>query len=426
MKENDSVKKLNSKQKEWGIKLSWISSLFIPGLLFFYVISCHSEELITPFLANIILLLLGISIGTFVVGIIYSIKNRKVLLKKKRKKIIRVLYFLFESFYILGVCIVLFLLYGPIFTFRDWLVTTAMNTMSHHYYATWFYSDSEIEGVFSRNYIEEPEESTDDTNIEIPKEPVITYANEYERAILEKDDYSEDYKLITFEVNGCTAYLAVIYDPANVRVTTTDKIGVRGQYVVDMAKREKAIVAINGGGFYDPNYSSTGGSPRGIVIVDGKVVTNNTYGKTSTGGIIGFTHDNKLVLLKNTTAEEALKKGVRDAVSWGPFLIVNGKSAYTKGNGGWGYAARTAIGQRADGIVLFLVVDSNYNRTKGANMVDMTEIMKNYGAINAANLDGGTSSVMVLNGEMISNPIDGALNKQTRPIATSFIMTKKE
>ncbi len=248
--------------------------------------------------------------------------------------------------------------------------------------------------------------------------------NEYERAVLERG-LEEDYKLITFEVNGCTAYLAIIYDPSMVRVTTTNKIGVRGQYVTDMAKRENAIVAINGGGFYDPNYSSSGGSPRGIVIADGKVITNNTYGKTATGGIIGFTKENKLVLLKNTTAEEALQKGVRDAVSWGPFLIVNGKSAYTKGNGGWGYAARTAIGQRADGIVLFLVVDSNYNRTKGANMVDMTTIMENYGAINAANLDGGTSSVMVVNGEMISHPIDSTLQNQTRPIATAFIMVNK-
>lgn len=418
-------KKESFKQKEWGKRLSFIASLFIPGLVFFYVVSCHSEELISSTLANVFLILLGIMVAFFGVGLFYYFKNRKVEGKRKMKKIVVILYSIFESCYILGVLTVLFLLYGPMHSFRDWLVTTAMNTMSHHYYATWFYSEKEIDAVFKRNYIEEPEESTDDTEIEVNQEPVVEYANEYERAILEKDDYSEDYKLITFEVNGCTAYLAVIYDPSMVRVTTTDKIGVRGQYVVDMAKRENAIVAINGGGFYDPNYSSSGGSPRGIVIVDGKVITNNTYGATATGGIIGFTKENKLVLLKNTTAEQALQKGVRDAVSWGPFLIVNGKSAYTKGNGGWGYAARTAIGQRADGIVLFLVVDSNYNRTKGANMVDMTTIMKQYGAINAANLDGGTSSVMVLNGEMISNPIDGALNRQTRPIATSFIMAKK-
>ena len=231
-------------------------------------------------------------------------------------------------------------------------------------------------------------------------------------------------KIINFEVNGCKAYLAVIYDPSKVRVTTTDKIGVRGQYVTTMAKREQAKVAINGAGFYDPGYTSSGGCPKGITIVNGKIVTNNEYGKVTNGGIIGFTNDNKLVLLKNTTAKEALAKGVRDAVSWGPFLIVNGKAAYTKGNGGWGYAARTAIGQREDGIVLLLVVDSNYNRTKGADMVDMTEIMQRYGAINASNLDGGTSSVMVVNGELISHPIDSALQNETRPIATSFVVSE--
>ena len=91
-----------------------------------------------------------------------------------------------------------------------------------------------------------------------------------------------------------------------------------------------------------------------------------------------------------------------------PFLIVNGKPSFIKGNGGWGIAARTAIGQRKDGIVLFLVVDSNYNRTKGATMADLVDIMQKYGAVNAANLDGGTSSVMVVEGEMINDPIDSA------------------
>ena len=421
----NKVETKKERKKRTGVNLSLISWLLIPGLFFFYIVSCHSSKLIPPFISTIIICLLGLFVGIFLVGFFYYCMNFKVKLKKKRKMFFLILYTIFEVCYIIGVCVILFLLYGPMNNFRDWLVTTAMNTKDHKYYATWFYSDSEIEEVFKRNFIEEPEGSTDDTAIDIEeKEPIIEYENEYERAVLERG-LEEDYKLITFEVNGCTAYLAIIYDPSMVRVTTTNKIGVRGQYVTDMAKRENAIVAINGGGFYDPNYSSSGGSPRGIVIADGKVITNNTYGKTATGGIIGFTKENKLVLLKNTTAEEALQKGVRDAVSWGPFLIVNGKSAYTKGNGGWGYAARTAIGQRADGIVLFLVVDSNYNRTKGANMVDMTTIMENYGAINAANLDGGTSSVMVVNGEMISHPIDSTLQNQTRPIATAFIMVNK-
>ena len=115
-----------------------------------------------------------------------------------------------------------------------------------------------------------------------------------------------------------------------------------------------------------------------------------------------------------------MDSGIRDAVTMGPFLIVNGKSSFIRGNGGWGLAARTAIGQRADGIVLFLVVDSNEFRSKGASMFDLTEIMENYGAVNAANLDGGTSSVMVENGELLNDPIDSAFRHKTRPIPTFF------
>ncbi len=338
-------------------------------------------------------------------------------------------YSIFMGCYAGGCIALLLLLYGPSTSFKDWLVTTAMATMSHQHYCKWFYDDSDIEEVFSRNYIEETGDSTnpdliDFDALEQPNDGTpIVYENEYERIVLERNP-EDIYKMVTFNVNGCKAYLAIIYDPSKVHVTTTNRIGVSGQYVTDMAKRENALVAINGAGFYDPGHNSSGGKPRGITIVNGKIVTNNEYKAVTTGGLIGFTQDNKLVLLKNTTAKKALEMGVRDAVSWGPFLIVNGVSAYTKGNGGWGYAARTAIGQRADGIVLFLVVDSNANRTKGANMVDLTRIMENYGAINATNLDGGTSSVMVENGELINNPIDSTLSRQTRPIATSFIVTE--
>ena len=61
------------------------------------------------------------------------------------------------------------------------------------------------------------------------------------------------------------------------------------------------------------------------------------------GGFVGFTNDDKLVLGK-MSADEALAMGIRDAVEFGPFLIVNGKSSFVKGNGGWGIAPRAAIG----------------------------------------------------------------------------------
>jgi exopolysaccharide biosynthesis protein len=187
-----------------------------------------------------------------------------------------------------------------------------------------------------------------------------------------------------------------------------------------MAQENNALLAINGGGFVDYNYNSNGNMPIGITISNGKVITNSAY--DSVGGTIGFTKDNVLVLLRGKTAQQALDMGIRDAVTMGPFLIVNGKASFVKGNGGWGYAARTAIGQRKDGIVLFLVVDSNETRSKGADMIDLTTIMQNYGAINAVNLDGGTSSVMVENGSLINDPIDSTLAHKTRPVASAFIV----
>lgn len=207
-----------------------------------------------------------------------------------------------------------------------------------------------------------------------------------------------------------------------------------------MAEDNKAMLAVNGGGFYDPGNNSTGGMPTGVTISNGKVITDNNYSSyTQSGGIIGITNDNKLVLIKGATAQKTLNMNVRDSVSWGPFLIVNGKKSFIKGNGGWGYAARTAIGQRSDGIILLLVINSNSSRTKGADMVDLTDIMDKYGAINAANLDGGTSTVMVLPQKealkykdtctntycYINDPVDGALRHRTRAIATSIIVTDK-
>lgn len=427
-KEYNDKSKVNNKNdrlKNYSKKIMMISSLFIPGLIVLLAISGHSKELINNTLSSIVFVFLGISIGFFLVGLIIYIIKFKNKVRKKMKIWVKLLYSCFMVVYIIGCFAFLLLLYGPYNNFKDWLITTAMATMNHQYYCTWFYNEKEIEEVFSRNYIKETGDSTDDSLIRVNGESIkqTTYANEYEKAILEREDGSL-YKLIQFEVNGCKAYLAVIYDPSKVSVTTTKYIGKTGQYVTTMAKNTNAVIAINGAGFKDPGYSSNGSLPRGITIVDGKVKTNNEYGAVTTGGIIGFTKENKLVLLKNKTAAEALEMGVRDAVSWGPFLIVNGKSAYTSGNGGWGYAARTAIGQRADGIVLLLVVDSNYNRSKGASMVDLTKIMEKYGAINASNLDGGTSSVMAINGELINDPIDSSLAHQTRPIATSFIVTK--
>ena len=351
-------------------------------------------------------------------------KNQKYGKHKKKKSVFKKILITFVILFIIGCTTLGFLLYGPYSGFREWLITTAMTTMTHQYLATWFYSDETIQEVLNKNRVAESDEITDPTLTVVidSEDKQIEYANEYERQILEKDPENEDYKIIDIEGKGYTGYLAVIYDPSRIKTIVTKKLGKSGQYLKKMAEDNDALVAINGGGFIDPNYNSNGANPLGITFADGKLITANTY--TGSGGLIGFTEDDKLVLGK-MTVKQAKEMKIRDAVTFGPFLIVNGKSSEVLGNGGWGTAPRTVIGQRKDGIVLFLVIDGRTVKRPGADMNDLIEIMENYGAYNAANLDGGTSSVMYVDGEIINDPIDSTGAHKTRFISTGFILTKE-
>lgn len=411
-----------------------IPIIMIPFLVVLTIISIHSKKLVIVPINYVVYILLSLFIYLLLIGFFLVKKNKTN--KSKKQKIISVVTKAVATIYILGCSSFLFLLYGPYDSFRTWLISTAMSTMNHQYLCKWFYNDKEIDKVINSNYIVEVNEETDTDLIDMKTEK---YDNEYEEKILKRDK-DDKYKIIELKVNGQKAYLAAIYDPALVKVAVTKNLGRQGQYVTKMAEDNKALLAVNGGGFYDPGNNSTGGMPTGVTISNGKIKTDNNYSSyTQSGGLIGMTNDNKLVLIKKATARKALNMGVRDGVSWGPFLIINGKKSFIKGNGGWGYAARTAIGQRSDGIILLLVVNSNSSRTKGADMVDLTNIMYNYGAINAANLDGGTSTVMVLPNKeslkyisscdkaycYINDPVDGALRHRTRGIATSIIVTSK-
>ncbi len=361
-------------------------------------------------------------------------KNRA---NAKKERAILKKFFIFN--FILGtVCfyIGLIIVYGPSTKFRDWFITTAEMSMSHQYYARWFYDEPTIAFVMSQNTIEESKTPTDaslytmDQVGESSSTGKITYKNEYERQILERDTNHLDYKIIEFNNEKLSSgrtfdgYLAVIYDPSRVHSVTSKYLGSRGEYIKDMAKRVDALVAINGGGFYDPGLSSNGAIPLGVVISNGKVMWADSYKKD--GGIIGFNNDDQLILTTSCTKAEAEKLGIRDCVSFGPFIITNGEASKVYGNGGWGIAPRTVIGQRADGVVLFLVVDGRTGLKQGIDLNDEIEIMQRYEAINAANLDGGTSSVMIVEGEMINDPIDSTGAHKTRWIPTGFYLAPKE
>ena len=343
--------------------------------------------------------------------------------KSGKKKILKI----FAVIVIIGVLVLAFLLYGPYNGFRDWLITSSMTTMSHHWIAELFYSDETIQEVLSRNRVNEIQEDTDTDSINTSSDKVIEYKNEYEKQLFaddldweEYDIYAdeENYRIINIEGDGYEGFLAVVYDPSKIQTLVTSKLGTSGEYLTTMAQNNNAVLAINGGRFSDPGYSSNGGVPRGVTYSNGECMTSYTY--NSTGGIVGFNEDDVLVLSSTCTESEAEELNIRDCVTCGPFLIVNGQASEVLGNGGWGTAPRTAIGQRQDGTVLMLVLDGRRLSMPGADMDDLIEIMQNYGAYNAANLDGGTSSVMAVNGELINDPIDSTGAHKTRYIATGF------
>ena len=358
---------------------------------------------------------------------------------KKKKSIWKKILISILTLALIGIIILGILFYGPISTFRDWWITTAMTTMSHKYLAEWFFDEETINEVLNKNKIEETDETTDTSLIVImpeedeeEEEEEIEYKNEYEKQLfaknLDKEEYNiyaegEDYRIIEIEGNGYSGYLAAIYDPSKVKVATSKYIGTSGQYLTDISKNSNAIIAINGGGFLDENSKGNGSTPLGIVMSEGKVIANN--GNPVGGGLIGFDEDNKLVIGK-ISHTKAQSLGIRDAVTFAPFLIVNGESVKIRGNGGWGTAPRTVIGQRQDGVVLFLVLDGRRLTMPGATIKDLIEIMENYGAYNAANLDGGTSSAMTYNHELVNDPVDASGNHRTRHIATAFVFTNEE
>lgn len=348
-----------------------------------------------------------------------SVKKKKM--KTSKKVLIGIIIFL-----VLSVSGFAFLLYGPYSGFRNWLITTAMTTMNHQYLAKWFYSEKTIEDVLKENYVAESGENTDISKINFVNygSKYMMYKNKYDKEILTKDKGNDLYKKIDINEKGIRGYLVAVYDPSKVKVATAKQMGTKGQMLTSIAKENNAAVAMNASGFIDPNYNSNGGKPHGIVIKDGKLVSNLDRAPVG-GGLIGFTKDNVLVLGKYS-ASEALKKGIRDAVEFGPYLVVNGEPSFIKGNGGWGSAPRSAIGQRQDGIVLFLVMDGRdyAHGIDGADMVDLTEILMRYGAYNAANLDGGTSSGLVINDKLVNKPINGSGEHSTRAIPDAWIVAK--
>ncbi len=313
------------------------------------------------------------------------------------------------------VAICFFIMYGPWSKIRNLYVNTAMKTMNHQYLANIFYSEEKVQEIIAGNYFIAIDEDTNTEDIVINTTEKNKYDNKYDEEILTRDNPDDLYKVIDLKIGTSNGYLVAIYEPEKVKLISTKQfnVGGYGEKISTMCERYGGIVCINGGGFEDSGYGSD--IPIGVVIQNGKITWDGTEERNN---IIGMTENGILKLMSNATAEEALDAEVYDGMVFGPFLIVNGEPLEIVGDP-WGQAPRVAIAQRKDGVILFLVVDGE-NYINGASLQDMVDILTKYGAYNAANLDGGQSSSLVINGQLYNNPPAAAKKQGGRYVVTGW------
>lgn len=291
--------------------------------------------------------------------------------------------------------------YGPIDKARVFWITTAMETANHQFLANIFYSEDTIKQVMSENYMTEVDEDTDISSITIGEEEKITsYTSVYEKEILEHEEDAL-YKLIQFKYNGFDCHMIAIYDPTRVVVGYNSKKN-SGKILGDILKNNNAILGINGGG-----YSWANGYPQGLIVHDGKIIYSSNSAKHTTAAI----NEDGVLIVGKLSASDVKTKRIKEAVSFGPTLIVNGKAATFKGTGGSGLNPRTVIAQRKDGIILFLVVNGygsklSWKGRGGVYVTDLIKILQRYSAYNAVNMDGGSSTTMVINNKLINDPCE--------------------
>ena len=318
---------------------------------------------------------------------------------KKEKKKKRGLHW-FSKLLILGdLCAAMLFVafYGPWAELRDWFVTTAMATMNHRYLAYVMYPDTTVKEVMGKNATIESDEQTDASAIKFVEEDTSgVYSSIYEEQILKRDEGNDEYKVIEIREEDYSGFITVIYHPERLKLAISKSSF--GSTITEFSKDYNASVAINAGGFHWDAYGRC--YTKHNIILNGAVYKSN--GKK--GKIICMNKDNVLCLMK-ATAKEAVKAGMEWGVEFGPFLIVNGVVTKFTGNGGYGIHPRTAIGQRKDGIVILITIDGRgANGSDGITIPDLTEIFVRYGCYNAANLDGGGSTMLAIEGKLRNNP----------------------
>ena len=322
---------------------------------------------------------------------------------------------------------------GPSETMGDLLTVTMLETSALKFIPHLYYSSAQVDAILARNQVSEVQEATDTSLIviapptpeptPIPNDAQVTALPDLQ-ALTTPEPTQEPVRTMegieVYDVKGgtYTGYMMVVHDPSRVSVgVCRDKFNSKaGLRLHEIAERYDAVAAVNGGAFVDTNGTGNGGTPTGLVISNGEIL--NKANKSSIHNIVvGFNEDDILVFGKFSGAE-AQENNMRDALAFGPVLVSNGEPAPVTGASS-GLNPRTAIGQRADGAVLMLVIDGRQASSLGATYADLIQVMLEYGAVNAVNLDGGSSSMLYFDGEYLNN---GVALTGSRKLPTAFIV----
>ncbi len=229
-------------------------------------------------------------------------------------------------------------------------------------------------------------------------------------------DEEQGILIVKIKGGNYVARLAIIKDPSQVKLGLAENFGSYGSSMERLVKSNGAILGVNASGFVDPNGMGNGGKAYGLVISDGKM-----HQKLINEGnrVIALDYHDRLNIGKFQTVSS-----FRDAVEFKPALIINGEKL-VRGSAGWGIQPRTVIGQTKKGEILLLIVDGRApGYSIGATLGECADIMESYGAVQACNLDGGSSSIMYYNGREISKP-SAANKKKGRAVPNGFLVFPK-
>jgi len=306
---------------------------------------------------------------------------------------------------------------GPSPTARNMLTLSMLETSALKFVPALFITHEAVNKIIEYNSVVNTAEITDISFISFGENNI----NVSDKDDDEWADYPEGIRIEKVLGGTYRGYVMLVNDPSRLYVATSSDFtsGQPGLRIFEVVRRENAIAGINGGGFPDVNGVGAGDVPIGLVFSKGRRLWGNE--ETVYSSVIGFDNNNVLIV-GNFSVKMAREMGIRDALCFGPTLVVNGEPMEIKGLGG-GLNPRSAIGQRQDGTVILLCVEGRMAHSLGASFSDLIEIMLRYGAVNASNLDGGTSTTLVYNNELV-NVFSNLYGP--RRIPTFFMVRKNE